>query len=162
MRRTTLPALIVAAWCLAGLAGPARADLGAGINAYLDADYGMALIELQPLAESGDTVAQYYLGEMHLRGRGVAQDFALAVGWYAKAAESGHPEAQAALGALEMLGLGTPRYPGSAYFWLIVSVVWTDSELRAAAMESLGDVARQLTPEQKRAIAQAALPQWRQ
>lgn len=162
MKRTMLPALIVAVWCLAGVSGQARAGLEAGINAYLDGDYGMALIELQPLAEGGDNVAEYYLGEMHLRGRGVAQDFALAVSWYAKAAEFGHPEAQAALGALEMLGLGTPRHPGSAYFWLIVSVVWSDSDLRAAAMESLGDVARQLTPAHKRAIARAAVPQWRQ
>jgi hypothetical protein len=154
-----LTLLVVALWPV--LPGRASADLSAGLGAYLDGDYGTALSELRPLAEAGDVVAQYYLGEMHLRGQGVAQDFAKAVVWYAKAAEYGHPEAQAALGALELLGLGTPRHPRSAYFWLIVSVVWTESELRAAAFEALGDVAVQLSPAEKSAIAQAAVPQWR-
>ena len=137
------------------------ADLKAGINAYLDADYALAQVELQPLAQAGDSIAQYYLAEMHLHGRGVAQNFEEAAAWYAKAAELGHPEAQAALGSLQMLGLGIPRYPTNAYFWLILSVVWQDSDLRAAAMESLGEVAAQLTPEQKRTLGGVAANQWR-
>lgn len=161
MTRTVLAAALVVVLA-ASFARGARADLEAGINAYLDADYAMALVELQPLAQAGDTIAQFYLAEMHLHGRGVAQDFEEAAAWYAKAAELGHPEAQAALGSLQMLGLGVPRYPSNAFFWLIFSVVWQDSDLRAAAMTSLGEVAAQLSPEQKRAIGDVAANQWRQ
>lgn len=161
MTRAVLAAALVVVLA-ASFARGARADLEAGINAYLDADYAMALVELQPLAQAGDTIAQFYLAEMHLHGRGVAQNFEDAAAWYAKAAESGHPEAQAALGSLQMLGLGVPRYPANAYFWLIFSVVWQDSDLRVAAMTSLGEVAAQLSPEQKRAIGDVAANQWRQ
>jgi len=40
-------------------------------------------------------------------------------------------------------------------------VVWVDSELRQDAMSALGQVAVQLSPEQKKAIARAAVPEWR-
>ena len=132
MRRRMLVSLLTACF-LAAFPGRARADLDRGINAYLDGDYGLALVELQPLAEAGDIIAQYYLGEMHLRGRGVERDFERAAALYEQAAQFGHPQSQAALGALQMLGLGVPRYPGGGYFWLILSVVWSDGELRGDA-----------------------------
>jgi TPR repeat protein len=161
MMRIVLAAALAVALA-ASFARGARADLEAGINAYLDADYALALVELQPLAQAGDTIAQFYLAEMHLHGWGVAQNFEEAAAWYAKAAEFGHPEAQAALGSLQMLGLGVPRYPSNAFFWLILSVVWQDSDMRLAAMTSLGEVAAQLTPEQRQTIGGVAANQWRQ
>ncbi len=157
-RRISLGLLVV--WILLAAPGRVQADLNTGMNAYLDGDYDLALIELQPLAEAGDSAAQYFLGEMHLRGRGVARDFEMAAAWYEKAAEYGHPQAQAALGALQMLGLGVPRHPGGAYFWLILSVVWSDSDLRGDAFSSLGDVAGQLSREQKYAIGNQAASHW--
>ena len=92
---------------------------------------------------------------------GVTRDFEKAAHWYGRAAEHGHPQAQAALGSLQMLGLGVPKQPSSGYFWLIVSVVWEDSELREDAMWGLGEVAHQLSPEQKAEIARAAVPRWK-
>ncbi len=74
MTRTVLAAALAVALA-ASFARGARADLEAGINAYLDADYALAVVELQPLAQAGDTIAQFYLAEMHLHGRGVAQNF---------------------------------------------------------------------------------------
>ena len=68
---------------------------------------------------------------------------------------------RAAIGSLEMLGLGVPQHRTSGYFWLIASVVWVDSELRRDAMSALGQVAAQLGPDQKKAMARAALPEWR-
>ena len=159
MRRIFLG--LITACFLAVFPGAVRADLDRGINAYLDGDYRLAVIELRPLAEAGDIIAQYYLGEMHLRGRGVEQDFEKATALYEQAAQFGHPQSQAALGALQILGLGVPRYPGGGYFWLILSVVWSESELRGEAMASLGEVAGQLSPEQKQAIGAHAARQWR-
>ncbi len=153
--------VLTAAVALGASFSLARADLQDGINAYFDGDYAAALENLTPEAETDDVIAQYFLGEMYLQGKGVDQDFEQAVAWYERAALNGHPEAQAALGSLEMLGLGVPRHPTSGYFWLIVSVVWEDSDLRQAAMSALGQAAVQLSPDQKRAMARAALPEWK-
>ena len=60
-----------------------------------------------------------------------------------------------------MLGLGGPRDTTNGYFWLIASVVWTKSDLRQDAMSALGQVAVQLSPDQKNAMARAALPEWK-
>ncbi len=153
--------VLTAAVALGAWSSIVRADLQDGINAYFDGDYAAALQNLKPEAEADDVIAQYFLGEMYLQGKGVDQDFEQAVAWYERAALNGHPDAQAALGSLEMLGLGVPRHPTSGYFWLIVSVVWEDSDLRQAAMSALGQAAVQLSPDQKRAMARAALPEWK-
>lgn len=156
-----LSAVLAAAVVLVAASSIARADLQAGIDAYFDGDYAMALENLQPAAEADDPIAQFLLGEIYLHGKGVQQDFEQAAAWYERAALNGHPEAQAAIGSLEMLGLGVPQHRTSGYFWLIASAVWVDSELRQDAMSALGQVAVQLSPEQKKAIARAALPEWR-
>ena len=154
-------ALLVAAAALGAASSFARADLQQGINAYYDGNYAAALEKLKPEADAGDIIAQYFLGEMYLHGKGVDQDFAQAVAWYSRAAQHGHPQAQAALGSLQMLGLGGPQDTTNGYFWLIVSVVWTNSDLRQDAMSALGQVAVQLSPDQKNAMARAALPEWK-
>ncbi len=156
-----LSVVLMAALALGASVSLARADLQAGVDAYYEGNFAVALENLRPEADAGDPVAQYFLGEMHLRGKGVDQNFEQAAAWYEKAAVGGHADAQSAIGSLEMLGLGVPRHPTSGYFWLIVSVVWEDSDLRDAAMAALGQVAVQLSPEQKRAMARAALPEWK-
>ena len=156
-----LSVVLMAALALGASVSLARADLQAGVDAYYEGNFAVALENLRPEADAGDPVAQYFLGEMHLRGKGVDQNFEQAAAWYEKAAVGGHADAQSAIGSLEMLGLGVPRHPTSGYFWLIVSVVWEDSDLRDAAMAALGQVAVQLSPEQKRIMARAALPEWK-
>jgi hypothetical protein len=157
----TLAVVLMAALALGVSVSLARADLQDGVNAYYEGNFAVALENLQPEADAGDPVAQYFLGEMYLRGKGVEQNFEQAAAWYEKAAVGGHADAQSAIGSLEMLGLGVARHPTSGYFWLIVSVVWEDSDLRDAAMAALGQVAVQLSPEQKRIMARAALPEWK-
>ena len=81
-----LLALVLLAAVVLGAASPAaRADLQDGINAYLDGDYATALGNLKPEAEADDVIAQYFLGEMYLHGKGVDQDFAQAATWYERA-----------------------------------------------------------------------------
>ena len=45
-------------------------------------------------AESGNSDAQYDLGNAYFKGIGVEQDKVLAVQWYKKAADNGNPKAQ--------------------------------------------------------------------
>lgn len=83
-----------------------------------------AICGLRPLAEDGDTDAQYYLATMFQHGHGVARDPRAAAHWYERAARQGHPLAQFALGFLLHQGAGDDHnavYPDpvkSAY-WLL-------------------------------------------
>jgi uncharacterized protein len=41
-------------------------------------------------AEKGDSIAQFAVGELYDRGRGVSKDYKEAIRWYTKAAENGN------------------------------------------------------------------------
>src|SRR5687767_12520940 len=72
------------------LAQPAVAGpLEDGVAAYDRGDYATALQFLRPLAERGLAYAQFNLGVMYERGRGVPQDYAKAAKWFRLAAEQG-------------------------------------------------------------------------
>ena len=67
-----------------------------------------ALRDWTPLAEQGDAYAQFKLGRMYRKGKGVPQDDKTAVKWYKLAAEQGYANAQYNLGLMY-------RRPGSLY-----------------------------------------------
>ncbi len=161
-RERKVRALVMAVAVLLGLAAQARADLRTGLAAYQRGDYEGAIGEFLPLAEEDDADAQYYLGEIHFHGQGVETDFKQAGQWYSRAAELGHAGAQNAIGAMYMLGLGVKRDMSMAFYWTILSVLWTDSEIRNIAFESLGDVARILTPGEKTMLVRRAREPWGQ
>lgn len=137
------------------------ADVQNGSQAYQRGDFQAAFAEFKPLADKGNPVAQYHLCEMHVQGKGVAQDFATAVRWCDKAAEAGIPKAQTILAGLKMLGLGTKRNYEDGYFWTIVSAIWDKGDLRIAAMNALTQVSRMIGPRDKADIASDAVTAWR-
>ncbi len=57
-----------------GLTAPAWAGWDEAAAAYLSGDYGTAIREFRPLAEQGDAGAQYKLGVMYDKGRGVPRN----------------------------------------------------------------------------------------
>ncbi len=69
-----------------GLAVPAWADFEDGIDAFLRGDYATALQELKPRADQGHAKAQYNLGVMYGKGRGILKDYVQAPTWYNLAA----------------------------------------------------------------------------
>jgi len=83
-------------------------DSEKGLAAYNSTDYDTAFAIWQPLAESGDTDAQYGLGMMYGNGFGVDMDDALAIKWYGSAAEQGHAGAQCNLAVMHQNGWGVP------------------------------------------------------
>ncbi len=93
---------------------PAEADFNAGVAAYKQGDYKTAFEKFEPLAEQGYAGAQYNLGVMYDKGRGVPQDYAEAVGWWRKAAEQGHAEAQYNLGTVYHKGRYAMGWIGSS------------------------------------------------
>jgi len=96
---------------------PAWADFQAGMTAHDREDYATALREWQPLAEQGDALAQYQVGMLYHKGRGVPQDDRQARKWYAKAATQGQPKAQFSLGTLYFNGEGGSKDYQQALRW---------------------------------------------
>ena len=99
------------------LAMPTWADFQAGMEANDREDYATALREWRPLAEQGDALAQYNLGILYRKGRGVPQDDVQARQWYAKAAAQGLAKAQFNLGTLYFNGEGGPKDYQQALRW---------------------------------------------
>lgn len=106
--------LVLSIFCLAL---PAWADFQAGMTAHDREDYATALREWQPLAEQGDALAQYHVGMLYHKGRGVPQDDVQARKWYTKAAAQGQAKAQFSLGTLYFNGEGGSKDYQQALRW---------------------------------------------
>lgn len=118
-------------WIIAGailgffLSLPALADKpaapdhhAAAASAFEAGDYSKARELWLALAERGDARAQYALGRMYEKGRGVERDFGTAAGWYRKAAEQGHADSEYRLAAAYLYGLGVKKDETAALSWL--------------------------------------------
>jgi TPR repeat protein len=92
--------LIVVAISLLSLPAIAWGGLREGTAAYVRGDYAVAYREFLPLAQQGDSQAQFFIGQMYQLGRGVPQDYTEAVKWHRKAADQGDASGQSALGYL--------------------------------------------------------------
>ena len=108
--------------------------------AYDKEDYVTALRLFRPLAEQGDTRAQFMLGGMYSSGQGVPLDYAKAVKWFRLAADQGYDEAQSRLGAMYNIGQGVPQDYAQAVKWyrLAADRGYARAQSRLGFMYSLG------------------------
>jgi len=116
--------LIAASFVVAGCGDQAQRDAAnykAGIEAYSQGNYAVALEKLKPVAEHGNAQAQNKLGVMHSQGQGVARNDKEAGVWWGKAAEQGHVEAQESLGLLYAKGQGVAQDWVQAYKWFSIA-----------------------------------------
>ncbi len=84
----------------------------------------MQEIELNELiknAQSGDSEAQYKLGECYYYGNGVEQDYQKAVEWYEKSAKQGYAKAQNNLGFCYGKGYGVEKNLEKEVEWYMKS-----------------------------------------
>jgi len=88
-----------------------------GWAAYQSGDYATALREWTPLAKQGDVDAQYNLGLIYDKGRGVPKNYKTAVKWYRLAAKQGNAFAQSNLGYMYEKGTGVPLDYKTAVKW---------------------------------------------
>ena len=100
MNRVTLILVLTMTVLLGSWGVSWSADLQKGLDAAEREDYATALKEWTPLAEQGDTDAQFSLGNRYRQGKGVPQDYKTAVKWYRLAAEQGYADAQGNLGVM--------------------------------------------------------------
>src|SRR5271169_3835851 len=64
------------------------------------------IVEFKARATKGDAAAQFVLGVVYLKGKGVPKNQVEAVNWFRKAAEQGYARAQFVLGAAYFTGEG--------------------------------------------------------
>lgn len=101
--------LCVFGLCLA-LLGIARADeFGDAIAAFNKGNYAEAVQLLKPLAEKGDSRAQFKLGTMYHLGLGVTENDQTAMEWFRKSAAQANADAQYQLGYMYTYGFGVPK-----------------------------------------------------
>lgn len=115
-----------------------------GVAAMDRGDFVEAATVFQPLAAEGNAQAQYNLGLMFEKGRGVPQDYAGAAALYQQAAAQGNSTAQRNLGVMYRDGLGVPKDPVRAYMWLNLGA----AESAANAADYRDALARTMKPEQ--------------
>jgi TPR repeat protein len=96
--KRTLIAMLIGLSLLIGNAW--AADFQKGFEAAQRGDFATALREWRPLAEQGNADAQFNLGVMYRKGKGVIQDYKEAAKWYRLAAEQGFADAQFNLGVM--------------------------------------------------------------
>ncbi len=97
-------------------------------------DFGMVYAKCLPMAQQGDATAQYSLGVMYERGKGVTKNEAKALAWYTKAAEQGYAGAQTNLGLMYANGQGVAKDEATAVAWFIKAAEQGD----ATAQYNLG------------------------
>jgi uncharacterized protein len=100
--------------------GPAQAA-SVGEGAYRSGDYLRAVTRIGPAAERGDARAQAHLGFMYQYGRGVPQNYGMAIYWYRRAAEQGNATAQHLLGLMYDKGMGVATDHVAAHIWLNIA-----------------------------------------
>ncbi len=97
------------------------ADLEKGLDALTEGDYETALRELHPLAQQGDSEAQFFLGLMYNdKTTDFPKDYKKGIKWLTLSAEQGFVDAQYFLGAFYTEGEFVQKdYSEAAkWFWL--------------------------------------------
>ena len=88
-----------------------------GLFAYGREDYKTAYKLMLPLAEQGVAKAQYNLGLMYGRGKGIVKDDSKAIEWWKLAADQGDGKAQTNLGWMYEKGRGVNQDDQEAIKW---------------------------------------------
>ena len=79
--------------------------------------YQSSLAILIPSAEDGQAMSQGILGGMYADGKGVPQDYKIALYWHTLAAEQGHNISMYSLGHAYRNGEGVPQNKIYAHMW---------------------------------------------
>ncbi|MGR9087132.1 MAG: tetratricopeptide repeat protein [Gammaproteobacteria bacterium] len=114
------------------------------LTAFEIGDFPHAVRLLHPLAENGDSSAQYILGQLYEQGKGVNQDYKEAMRWYLNSAIQDHSKAQYHLGRMYETGSGVDRDYVRAYMWYGLASVRGFN----VAESNRAYIAQQMTPAQ--------------
>ena len=119
MNRKTLTIILTSTWLLfwasSSIAGVT--EYQEAVDAYNREDYKTAHKLFLELAEQGVVKAQYKLGLIYGKGKGVAKDYSKAIKWWNLAADQGNGKAQVNLGWMYEMGKGVPKDAQKAANW---------------------------------------------
>ncbi len=101
--------LLAVICCTASFAQSADALYEKGKELYDDKKYDKAFPLLKASAEKGHKKAQYRVGRCYSKGRGVAEDDAVAAKWYQKSVDQGYSKAEYQLAKCYVKGNGVPK-----------------------------------------------------
>ena len=150
MWRSAFALLLVLA-CSLG-AGPESVVAAQSIEeaefAYERGDYTQAARLFSPLAEQGVASAQFYLGLMYEKGRGVRQDHSTALIWFRKAAAQGYAGPQNNLGLMYERGRGVRKDVVHALMWYTVAAAMLNGDEGKTAMKRRDYLTSQMTAAQ--------------
>ena len=150
MRRVFCAVLLI----LSGAAGTNLQSVAAASSleeaefAYERGEYTQAARLFSPLAEQGVASAQFYLGLMHEKGRGVRQDYPTALTWFRKAAAQGYAGPQSNLGLMYERGRGVRKDLVRAFMWYHLAGVMLPGNDGKAALERRDQLSSQMTAAQ--------------
>ena len=126
----------------------AAASLEEAEFAYERGEYTQAARLFSPLAEQGVASAQFYLGLMHEKGRGVRQDYPTALTWFRKAAAQGFAGPQNNLGLMYERGRGVRRDVVLALMWYHIAGTLLHGDEGKAAVKRRDYLTSHMTAEQ--------------
>jgi len=97
------------------------AEYEKAIDAYKKGDYKTSAKLILPLAKKGFAKAQYNLGVMYEKGKGVEKNLNKAKKWFQFAADQGLPKAQYNLGLMYGKGKGVEKDYSKAIKWMTLA-----------------------------------------
>jgi TPR repeat protein len=104
-----LPLTLFTALLLATAPAAAADPLADAVRAIEAGRHNQGAQMLQPLANSGNPLAQFRLGMLYYNGQGVPEDEKQAIYWWKKAAAQGYAEAMFQLGSAYLFGSQTAK-----------------------------------------------------
>lgn len=116
------------------------ADFSKGIQAYQSGNFNTALTELTPLAEEGNVVSQFHVGQMYASGDGALENDKVALEWFILSAEQGYIKAQTHLGDMYFGGDGVPKNFKTSLRWYSLAAEQGDAiaQINIGMMHELG------------------------
>ena len=121
MRKLTATICLTFAVLLGSAGVSASADLNKGLSAFKRGDFITALREWKPLAEQGNSLAQYNVGLIYNNGNGIPRDAITAAEWFRLAADQGDVRAQYMLGVMYARGDGVSKDLKTSVKWFKTS-----------------------------------------
>ncbi len=117
-----------------------NAQFVAGVKAYTDQEFALALRLFEPLAVHGHSASQYYLGVLYDMGIEYSRNSRAAYQWYRLAAIGGDDRAQHNLAVAYAKGDGVEVDLGKAMKWWMISSLQgnTDSQYNLGILYAMG------------------------
>ena len=135
--------------CIFLLASQANADsLSDALRAFEEGNHAKAAKLFKPLADKGNTEAQFKLATLYYSGKGVPQNYMKAAKLYRLSAEQGHVVAQSNLATMYYRGEGVPKDFILAHMWKNIAATNAEGDRQLRYFEQLKTLDRDMTAKQ--------------